>query len=330
MFQMGFKPENPELYRAYNFTISLTLIIVLLPFFVIISASLIATQGFGVFYRGPRLGVDKRTFQIYKFRTLCSRRAPELTRCCPLPKNANIETPLGKFLRETRLDELPQLFNILKGDMNICGPRPVRPEIAAIERTRIVNYDRRFSVKPGLVGPTQAYFGHGASKRVRARMNNRVATRPVSIAAELMLLARIGFSVFSKIIAEIARVATRTATGPGPACRPDIWLVREGGDWLCAVDAIGARRIEARSLTCAAGGETAMLYIRLRSGALRKAKILLSDSGQFGVFSYTAQTEFGEFIIERYALGLVVLPPKIGALPAVALAGPRTLTPARA
>jgi len=308
MFQIGFHPVYPVWYRLFNFTMAVGLILFALPLFIVISIFLFVTQGRDIFYMGPRLGQDRRTFQIFKFRTLCARRAKRLTRDCTLPRDADIKTPLGGILRDTRLDELPQLFNILKGDMNICGPRPVRPEIARIEESRIPHYGRRFSVKPGLVGPTQAYFGHGTSKRVRARMNNRLVKRPVSIPGELALLVRIGVSVLAKIAGEICRVATGTT----PARRRDMWLATQSGDRVCAVESIGMRRVTARGLSGYQEGEAAILYVRLRSGALRKARILISPSATFGVFSYTAETEYGEFIIERYALGLVVLPPRLG------------------
>lgn len=311
MFQVGFWPVHAGWYRVFNFLTALSIIVLTLPLFVVIAVVLFATQGREIFYRGPRLGRDRRQFEIFKFRTLCPRRARRLTYNCTLPRDADITTPLGGLLRDTRLDELPQLFNILRGDMNICGPRPVRPEIARIEEARIPHYGRRFSVKPGLVGPTQAYFGHGASKRVRARMNNRLLKRPVSIPGELALLARIGVSVLAKIAGELFRLTTGTA----PARRRDMWLATEAGDRVCAVESIGNRRIAARGLSGYRDGEAAILYVRLRSGALRKARILLSASATFGVFAYTAETEYGEFIIERYALGLVVVPPRLGIVP---------------
>lgn len=309
---IGFRPRNEIAYRVFNFCAAAVLIALTLPLFLTISLLLLVTQGREIVYRGTRLGEDQKPFRILKFRTLCSTRAQALTYNCTLPIGANIETPLGNLLRESRLDELPQLFNILMGDMNICGPRPVRPEIAAIERERIRDYDLRFTVKPGLIGPTQACFGHGASKRVRARMNNRLVRRPVSIPAELGLLGCIAMSVLARIGRKIGHAMLRTASVSKP--RRDMWLAMEDGDRMCQVESIGMRRIGVQGVTGGMVSGTAVLYIRLRSGALRKARVILSDSESHGVFNYSAETEFGEFIIERYALGLVVVPPKVGSL----------------
>lgn len=311
--RIGFRPRNAVAYRAFNVAIAAFILMVSLPLLSAIALLLLLTQGREIFYRGPRLGQNQREFHILKFRTLCTKRAKEITRDRTLPRDANITTPLGRVLRETRLDELPQVVNILLGDMNICGPRPVRPEIAAIERARIPNYDVRFRVKPGLIGPTQAYFSHGASKRVRARMNNMLVRRPVSITAELVLVVRIGLSVLAKTAQNIAQSVLGTRSNTDAARRRDIWLARENDDRLWAVESVGMRRIEVRGLACDMDAEPAVLYIRLRSGALRKARVILSRTQTFGIFSYSAETEFGEFIIERYALGLVVVPPAVGA-----------------
>lgn len=309
---IGFRPNSETNYRIFNLTFALAFILVSLPIFAIVSTLLFLTQGRQILYRGVRLGKDQKEFQIIKFRTLCSERAAEMTRNCTLPRNARIETPLGALLRESRLDELPQLFNILLGDMNICGPRPVRPEIAEIERGRIRDYDLRFTVKPGLIGPTQAYFSHGASKRVRARMNNRLVRRPVSIAAELGLLGNICLAVTSRVGRKLMQIILRSGLASAPKARSDMWLVMEGGQRLCAVESIGMRRITIQGAPCGLGDTTAVLYIRLQSGALRKARVMLSENERYGDFNYSAESSFGEFIIERYALRLVVVPPKLG------------------
>lgn len=305
--QIGFRPRHEFLYRVYNALLAALFLLVFLPLLGLISLMLFCTQGRGIFYRGARLGRNQQEFHILKFRTLCSRRAKEVTRDRTLPMDAGIETPLGGILRETRLDELPQLFNVLRGDMNICGPRPVRAEIAQIERGRIPDYDRRFDVRPGLIGPTQAYFSHGSSKRLRARMNNRLVARPVSVLAELGLLGRVGAAMLVRIAGRIGgRVSLKRADR-----RPDIRLVIRDGEEICLVEKIGLRRITVPSLPDDMTGARAVLYIRLRAGGLRRARILLSGPEEGGEYSYTAESEYGEFVIERYALGLVVVRPDL-------------------
>lgn len=312
---MGFNSNDKSWYRFLNFLEALTLTLVALPAIIAISIVLLATQGPDIFYRGVRLGKDKKTFTILKFRTLCSRRAKELTRDRPLPRDARIETPLGRILRDSRLDELPQLFNVLRGDMNICGPRPVRPEIAAIESRRIKNYDRRFEVKPGLIGTTQACFGHATSKRIRARMNARLVARPVSVSAEFALLTRIGLAMAAKVGSELARPITKRFPRMALSTRADIWLSDTDGQRLCVVETMEADRLSAPGLPPARSNETLVLCVRLKSGAIRKARLTVSSSGKAGVWSYAPRSEYSEYVVERYALRLVVLQPSVNTRP---------------
>lgn len=191
----GYRPKHPLLYRAWNIAVVLPLIAFCLPLMAIIAAALALTQGpRNILYFGLRIGKDQQPFHIIKFQTL-RPEAALLTRDRVLPSNSRMETPLGRPLRETRLDELPQLFNVLRGDMNLLGPRPVRPSIARIYRDTIPDYDIRFKVKPGLVGYTQALMPHGADKAIRARVNNVLCRKPVSLAREIRFVAVTGMAV---------------------------------------------------------------------------------------------------------------------------------------
>jgi lipopolysaccharide/colanic/teichoic acid biosynthesis glycosyltransferase len=140
-------------------------------------------------YCGVRYGMHRNTFRIYKFRTLLSAAAIA-TQGGVLPERNGFETRLGRYLRRTRLDELPQLFNILRGDMNLLGPRPVRPEIADRLCVEIPQYLLRFGVKPGLVGYSQLLMTHGTDKHIRARFNARLSRRPVDLFGEAIFLVR--------------------------------------------------------------------------------------------------------------------------------------------
>ena len=147
--------------------LSLALIIVAFPAFLLI-ALLITLQDRGpVFYRGIRLGRHKEPFYMYKFRTM----VPDAERMIgaeifsrSLESGTNILTWSGRFLRETRLDELPQLFNTLKGDMDLLGPRPLRPAVYEKFCSRIKGFDRRFDVRPGLFGFSQLFTPHSSPK----------------------------------------------------------------------------------------------------------------------------------------------------------------------
>ena len=103
-----------------------------------------------VFYLCDRVGEDGKTFKMYKFRTMYD--SPFLLGPSVCPEDDPRVTPMGRFLRRTKLNEFPQLLNILKGDMTFVGPRPEAPDLAALypEHAREV-----FTVRPGLVGPAQ-------------------------------------------------------------------------------------------------------------------------------------------------------------------------------
>ncbi len=123
------------------------------------------------FYKGPRLGKNKETFKIYKIRTLSGISESSLTAEIFRP-GVDLELPGGKFLRDTRLDELPQLFNVLKGDMNLVGPRPIRLALYEKLAKTIHGYDFRFTVRPGVTGYAQLLTAHRTPKRVRSVIDN--------------------------------------------------------------------------------------------------------------------------------------------------------------
>lgn len=112
--------------RFFDFTMSLLLIILLSPLFLIISVIILFDAGSPVIFKQYRVGKDNKLFYVYKFRTMhCNTRnvaTDELT------ESVNCITKSGRFLRKTSLDELPQLFNILSGSMSFVGPRPLIPE----------------------------------------------------------------------------------------------------------------------------------------------------------------------------------------------------------
>lgn len=114
-----------------------------------------------IFYHQRRVGKDKKEFTIIKFRTMVENA--ENGRARWAGENDKRITFVGKFLRKSRLDELPQLWNVLKGEMSFIGPRPERPEFVEELRTRIPFYDMRHLVRPGLSGWAQIRFPYGAS-----------------------------------------------------------------------------------------------------------------------------------------------------------------------
>ena len=119
-------------------------------------------SGRPVFYRQERVGQGGRTFTIYKLRSMRQDAESDGT-----PRWASTEddrvTFVGRIIRKTRIDELPQLFNVLRGDMSFVGPRPERPFFVRQLIEEIAYYDVRHSVKPGITGWSQVRYPYGAS-----------------------------------------------------------------------------------------------------------------------------------------------------------------------
>ena len=138
------------LKRFIDILLSLIGILLALPFFPFI-ALLIKLESKGpVFYLGERVGKDGKTFKMYKLRTMYHLPVSIGASVCPAGDPR--VTPMGRLLRRTKLNEVPQLLNVLKGDMTLVGPRPESPDLAAFYPPYAKEI---FTVKPGLVGPNQ-------------------------------------------------------------------------------------------------------------------------------------------------------------------------------
>ena len=131
-------------------------IIISLPFFIVIAVSIKMTDGGPVFYKQTRLTKDGKEFEIYKFRTMIQDAEKDGIPRLAAEGDSRI-LPVGRLLRRTRLDELPQIYNILRGDMSLVGPRPERPELAEELTKEIPEFPCRLKVKAGLTGYAQVY-----------------------------------------------------------------------------------------------------------------------------------------------------------------------------
>lgn len=152
----GMQIEQMALKRLTDLVLAGAGLIVTSPFFLVIAFLIKVTDGGPVFYKQTRLTKDRREFQIYKFRTMV-QDAEKDGQARLASQNDDRILPVGKFLRATRLDELPQLINILKGEMSIVGPRPERPELAAEIEEELPEFAYRLKVKAGLTGYAQIY-----------------------------------------------------------------------------------------------------------------------------------------------------------------------------
>lgn len=140
-------------------TLGLILIAPLLP---LIALAVKLDSPGPVFFRQVRVGKGEKNFTLYKFRTMC-KDAEKGTGAVWARENDPRVTRLGKFLRKTRLDEVPQLYNVLRGDMSFVGPRPERPEFVSKLQEEIPYYSNRHYVKPGATGWAQVKYPYGAS-----------------------------------------------------------------------------------------------------------------------------------------------------------------------
>lgn len=151
--------------RTFDVLLSGFGLVVSMPLWAVIALAIKLGDGGPVFYSQPRVGKDCREFISWKFRSMAAdsnRNAGAV----PASRNDPRITRIGRILRATAMDELPQLGNIFRGDMSFVGPRPEWTELAKRFRAEIPTFDLRHTVKPGLTGLAQIY-GHSESSRRR-------------------------------------------------------------------------------------------------------------------------------------------------------------------
>lgn len=136
--------------------------LIFLFIFPFVSIAILIETGFPVFYSQPRLGKGASIFKIYKFRTM-NKNAEADGKAMLATENDPRVTKVGNFLRKTRLDEMPQFWNVLHGEMSLVGPRAERPELVAEYQKQIPFYRARLLVKPGLTGWAQINYGYFAT-----------------------------------------------------------------------------------------------------------------------------------------------------------------------
>ena len=141
--------------RLFDFICSLTAILVLSPIFILTIIGILLSDWGPIFYCANRIGKDNRPFKMYKFRSMKVLRAPKKGSEASLRPDEDRIFPFGHFIRKAKLDELPQLINILNGSMSIVGPRPVAED--QFEMFRYGKWNEAAEVPVGLSGPAALY-----------------------------------------------------------------------------------------------------------------------------------------------------------------------------
>jgi exopolysaccharide biosynthesis polyprenyl glycosylphosphotransferase len=152
----------PAIKRAMDIVLSLAALVVFIGLLPLIGLAIWLDNRGTIFYTQTRVGLNGRWFRIIKFRTMVMD-AEKMTGAAFAQANDPRVTRVGRFLRKTRLDELPQIINILRGDMSLIGPRPERPEHVQRLQEKIPFYRTRHVVRPGLTGWAQVRYRYGAN-----------------------------------------------------------------------------------------------------------------------------------------------------------------------
>jgi lipopolysaccharide/colanic/teichoic acid biosynthesis glycosyltransferase len=156
VFDSGFPSSGWQISLKYatDFAIALVLFVLLSPIILLAGLLVWLTSGRPVFYSQTRIGRKGKPYRIFKLRTMIHNCETLTGPCWSTPGDPRI-TPVGRFLRRTHLDELPQLWNVLRGEMSMVGPRPERPEFATKLAGAIPHYDKRLIIRPGVTGLAQ-------------------------------------------------------------------------------------------------------------------------------------------------------------------------------
>lgn len=183
---MGLSIEQQWAKRLEDIVVASIMMVIFSPIFLIAAIGIKCTDRGPVFYKQERLTKDGKTFMIYKFRTMIVDAEKMSGPVLASEKDPRI-LPIGRLLRATRMDELPQILNILKGDMSLVGPRPERPQLAAEIEKNIPEFSYRLKVKAGLTGYAQVYGKYNTTSYDKLKLD-LMYIRKYSLLLDLKLI----------------------------------------------------------------------------------------------------------------------------------------------
>jgi sugar transferase (PEP-CTERM system associated) len=166
IFSAGFKKSRllSALKRVLDLLAAAVGLVLATPLMAIVAVAIRVTSPGAILYHQRRVGQHGRVFTVHKFRSMRADAEAETGAVWASKTGDPRVTSIGRFLRRTRIDELPQLWNVLRGDMSLVGPRPERPEFVAELTKEIPYYGQRHVIRPGLTGWAQVRYTYGASK----------------------------------------------------------------------------------------------------------------------------------------------------------------------
>ena len=163
-----FRPIGAFVKRAFDVVVSAVLLVILAPVVALAAISVVGTSVGGVFYRQTRVGREGRLFQLWKLRTM--RRGAEIETGAVLASPGDPRmTGIGRAMRSARIDEIPQLWNVLVGDMSLVGPRPERPEFTREFMKTVPGWALRHASRPGLTGLAQVSGEYSTEPEIKLR-----------------------------------------------------------------------------------------------------------------------------------------------------------------
>lgn len=196
-------------------TLTAMLLLVCMPLMLLIAVAIIIFQGRPIFYRQTRVGKDGKHFRIWKFRSM-RQNAERATGAAWSGKHDPRVTALGRWLRASHLDELPQLFNILTGDMDLIGPRPERPEFVHELSRELPHYRQRLKVRPGITGLAQIHLDSDQSvadveKKIELDLQY---IRSATLRSDAWLILRTVPHIVGKILLELKSADNQSSADP--------------------------------------------------------------------------------------------------------------------